>query len=153
MGRYQYTQDIRIVSCPKYIHIITICKFKCLCNFFGDYFRTVNVTLPRSTRNNGSLYVHAFLAPKFQTSQTAAHIFSSPYSSYAFAPLTSYLVPEAATFQLLSSNHKNVKNESMKTNSRIPITHWRQKLNIGVMDDIVAIPGKQVPAEIMKYLK
>lgn len=119
---------------------------------------TVNLSLPRATRNNGSLYVHAFLTPKFQTSQTVAHIISSAFSSYASASLTAYIIPEAETFKLLSSTddkgNTNAKSKLPKMSSAsVPVAHFRKKLLVSVMADVIPIPHAQVPGEIVRYLR
>ncbi|GAB6027980.1 hypothetical protein CHUAL_002206 [Chamberlinius hualienensis] len=117
-------------------------------NVNSTYQATVNVSLPLSTRHNGSLYVHAFLIPKFQTKMQAAHMMSSPFSSYTSAPLTVHMISEAQVYNLLSSN-TNTKS----TGNQFTTTHWKTKLDINIMSELVQIPAKQVPAEIMKYLK
>lgn len=80
-----------------------------------------------------------------------AHILSSPFTCYGTAPLTHYLIPEAETYNLLGTNNKDPK--STKIHSENPVTHWRQRLTLSVMEDQVFFPSKQVPMEIMKYIR
>lgn len=66
------------------------------------FLRDFNVTLPLKTRNNGSLYVHAFLLPLGESP------FTSPRAMFMSSRLTTYTVPKAEAFSLLgeSSNGK-----------------------------------------------
>lgn len=63
--------------------------------------REVNVSLPRSTLNNGSLYVHVFLGPKGKSPLNYA---DRQYMSAVTAPLTRHAVPETDTFNLITGS-------------------------------------------------
>ena len=68
--------------------------------FFFPY-REVNVSLPQSTLNNGSLYVHVFLGPKGKSPLNYA---DRQYMSAVTAPLTRYAMPETDTFNLITGS-------------------------------------------------
>ena len=60
--------------------------------------RTVNVTLPKSTLNNGSLYAHVFLGPKGKSPLKSNDVI---HMSVGVAPLTQYSLVQASSFNLL----------------------------------------------------
>ena len=60
--------------------------------------RTVNVTLPKSTLNNGSLYAHVFLGPKGKSPLKNNDVI---HMSVGVAPLTQYSLVQASSFNLL----------------------------------------------------
>ena len=61
--------------------------------FFSSH---VNVSIPKTTRRNGSLFVHIYLHP--QGSQP----FQNDLASYNTAPLTKYALNKGISFNLLS---------------------------------------------------
>ena len=65
-----------------------------------SFIRSINVSLPQKTRNNGSLFAHVFIYPVGKTP------FENFFTSHASAPLTKYAIPQAQSINLLSSDHK-----------------------------------------------
>ena len=63
-------------------------------------YRSLNASLPRQTRKNGSLYAHLFVYP------TGVSPFNSQYASHSVSPLTVYSPPQDESVNLLSSNEK-----------------------------------------------
>ena len=61
------------------------------------FYRSVNASLPKKTRNNGSLFAHLFIYP------VGASPFNSEYASHAVAPLTVYSLPQDESINLLNS--------------------------------------------------
>lgn len=103
--------------------------------------QTVNVSLPFKTRNNGSLYLHAFLVP------TGKDPFATKFVSYQYTQITTYSLPQSEFFSLIGDSTKN------KTDPNIPFTHLRQQVKMSVMTDIIQFDRRAMPAEIYKLLK
>jgi hypothetical protein len=61
------------------------------------YSRLINVSIPRKTRQNGTLYVHSFVTPKGKKP------FSGSWAVPSVEALTTYMIPQAETFQLIGS--------------------------------------------------
>ena len=40
-----------------------------------------------------------------------------------------------------------------KDGSRKPVTHWRSKVTVNIMEDKIAFERLAIPAEIYRYLK
>lgn len=75
--------------------------YKLLC------FRNITIPLPRQTRKNGTLHIYAFAAPMPRSADETEYwdkSLQSPTTIMAYFQLTQYLVPEAATFNLLKDS-------------------------------------------------
>ena len=66
----------------------------------------INISLPRSTRNNGSLYVHVYLGPKGKSPLRHSDIQDL---SVVVAPLTRYAVPQSTVYSLLAGTDQAVR--------------------------------------------
>ena len=47
----------------------------------------------------------------------------------------------------------NLKDSKAKTVTGKPVTHWRSKVTVNVMEDEIAFDRQEVPGEIMRYLR
>lgn len=103
--------------------------------------KTVNLSLPYKVRNNGTMYLHAFVVPKGQDP------FKTLYGSYKYTPITTYSLPQSEFFSLVTDTAKN------KTSPDIPITHLRQRVKISVMADSIQFDRRAMPMEIHRLLK
>lgn len=66
--------------------------------------RSINVSIPRKTRKNGTLFGHLFVYPRGKTP------FDNFFTSQAVEELTIYAVPKDESVNLLSSsNNEKVK--------------------------------------------
>lgn len=68
--------------------------------FCYAFFSTVNVSLPKKVRNNGTMYVHVFLVPPGQDP------FASQYTVHRFSPITTYTLPKSEVFSLMGDTQK-----------------------------------------------
>lgn len=68
--------------------------------------RTLNVSIPSSTLQNGSLYTHVFLGPK---GVSPGNKDDRKRMSWSTVPLTKFAVPEATTFSLLGNSDEVVR--------------------------------------------
>ncbi|XP_074644746.1 lipid scramblase CLPTM1L-like [Tubulanus polymorphus] len=105
---------------------------------------TLNVTVPKKTRNNGTLFLHIFLHPLNQLS------FKNRYTVYTSGVLTTYSVKKAETFNLMGE--QKVKNESKPFDSR-PVSHWKTEIFINVMDELISLDRYQVPPLLYKFVR
>ena len=60
--------------------------------------RSVNVSIPRNTRNNGTLFAHVFVYPH------GLSPFDNYYTSYAIEELTVFAIPKDESVHLLSNS-------------------------------------------------
>ena len=101
---------------------------------------TVNVTIPSSTKKNGSLFVHVFVHPHKKS------IFSEK-AVHSTASLTTYIIPKSETINLMGED------KSIKPKVTSKVSHWHSQVTITVMTDTISFDRRQVPQELMRYLK
>ncbi|XP_076470465.1 lipid scramblase CLPTM1L-like [Babylonia areolata] len=104
----------------------------------------VNVSVPSSTRRNGTLYVHAFLYPAGQSAK------SSSLLAHTSTLLTTYTLPQAVFVNLLGEEGANKSSQPVANK---PHTHWRSRLTISVMSDPVVLDRRAIPGEIYRFLR
>ena len=129
-------------------------------------FVQVNVTLPRSTVRNGTLYAHIFLGA----------VGNSKLSQFARQRvlLTQYAVRRRATVSLLnlaqssmnsstnsSSNsttpkpatNKQALDSSNSSSSEPPMTHWKPKLSLHLAETDMVFDRNALPGDIMHLFR
>lgn len=105
----------------------------------------VNVSIPMKTRNNGTLYVHIYLAPPGEDP------FYGSWKKYQNGPLTSFAIPQAVAFQLVSESKE--KQKDAQSNEDLPISHWRPLLTISIMTDAIAFDRSHIPSDLYQFLQ
>lgn len=114
--------------------------------------KTFNVSIPKTTRNNGSLYVHALL---YQRGQNPKDSYVSHYAS----PLTTLALPQAVYVNLLGGSDEDtdaVKKKSepeASSTDKKPHTHWRPLLTVNVLRDSTTLHRHQIPQEFYRNLQ
>ncbi|XP_032228354.2 cleft lip and palate transmembrane protein 1-like protein [Nematostella vectensis] len=112
-------------------------------DIFESFTEILNASIPRCTRNNGSLYITVYVYPVGQTP------FRNNYmTSYASSALTTYAVPKDEVVNLLSGGKK-----SQPIKDDLPVSHWRPTLNFHVMSEKVAFNRYAIPGEIFSLLR
>ena len=84
-----------------YITINECIKEQCLNILYS--IRELNVTIPQSTLNNGTLYAHIFVGPQDKSPEK---ISNHDKFTIITAPLTKYLIPSAAEFNLVTGEYE-----------------------------------------------
>ncbi|XP_059345128.1 lipid scramblase CLPTM1L [Ammospiza nelsoni] len=115
----------------------------------SKFERTVNVSVPKKTRNNGTLYAfiflhHAGILPWHDGKQV--HIVS---------PLTTYMIPKPEEINLLTGESATQQIEAEKQPNALdePISHWRSRLTLNVMVEDFVFDGSSLPADVHRYMK
>jgi hypothetical protein len=108
---------------------------------------SVNVSLPLTTRKNGSLFAHILVAKHGQLSLS-----SIQRTSYRIIPLTQMTVKKAATISLLSGNESSRNTTDDKFDQ--PVSHWRPKLMVHIMATHISFSAtKGYPSELHDYMR
>jgi hypothetical protein len=108
----------------------------------------VNVNIPMSVRQNGSMFVHVCVFPSIAASpmHAAWHIVQS-------AALTKYAVRQASTFQLVGDATQNTEQPTTEVN-KIPVSHWQSRLTVNIMTDTsVKFDYFNTPGELYRYIR
>ncbi|XP_059801278.1 lipid scramblase CLPTM1L [Hypanus sabinus] len=115
----------------------------------SKFERDVNVSLPKKTRSNGTLYTHLFLH----------HVGMPPWHDskhvYAVGHLTTYMIPKPEEINLITGETNSQETETpagTKVPDR-PVAHWRSRLTINIMADNFTFDSSALPADVHRYLK
>ncbi|CAI5780262.1 lip and palate transmembrane 1 [Podarcis lilfordi] len=116
----------------------------------SKFERTVNVSVPKKTRNNGTLYAYIFLH----------HAGILPWHDgkqvHIVSPLTTYMVPKPEEINLLTGESITQQIEAEKKQNYAldePVSHWRSRLTLNVMVEDFVFDGSSLPADVHRYMK
>ncbi|XP_036395773.1 cleft lip and palate transmembrane protein 1-like protein [Megalops cyprinoides] len=121
-------------------------------DIYSSFERTINVSLPTKTRDNGTLYVrvfvhHAGMSP-WQDSRQVNHV----------AQLTTYMLPKPSEVSFISSQETAWQGEEREHSAEAatdpqPIPHWRSRLTFNIMAEDFAFSRGAVPSDVQRYLR
>ncbi|XP_021939566.1 cleft lip and palate transmembrane protein 1-like protein isoform X2 [Zootermopsis nevadensis] len=124
--------------------------------------KTLTIGIPRSTRQNGSLYLHLFTfpRPKYQPGSQVWDFWKlaqDRLSVYKRIVLTHYHVPDATTFRLLggdgsSKDEKRAQGRPALDVRSQRVTHLKSRVTFNILTDDISIPRRDVPPEIAPLL-
>uniref|UniRef100_A0A8D0FG34 Lipid scramblase CLPTM1L n=1 Tax=Strix occidentalis caurina TaxID=311401 RepID=A0A8D0FG34_STROC len=115
----------------------------------SKFERTVNVSVPKKTRNNGTLYAYIFLH----------HAGILPWHDgkqvHIVSPLTTYMVPKPEEINLLTGESATQQIEAEKQTNALdePVSHWRSRLTLNIMVEDFVFDGSSLPADVHRYMK
>ncbi|CAH0724659.1 unnamed protein product, partial [Brenthis ino] len=109
----------------------------------------VTLKIPRKTRNNGTLFMHAVLLDENRLYDNFIDIFST--ESVHTLPLVTHIEPQAATFNLLQS-HNNEDSVQQEKHLR-PYAHIFTKAPLSILTDNLNLPIKKIPDELYHYMR
>uniref|UniRef100_A0A182PGZ4 Lipid scramblase CLPTM1L n=1 Tax=Anopheles epiroticus TaxID=199890 RepID=A0A182PGZ4_9DIPT len=117
---------------------------------FIELERTFTITLPKETRANGTLYLFAVLT-KGAKSLDWDSVRSQSTSVIKKFGLTHYMVPRAATINLL--NDKEATRKSSKSVNKKRVAHIRQNVFIHIITEQFSVSPRDVPAELARDIR
>ncbi|CAG5885433.1 lipid scramblase CLPTM1L [Menidia menidia] len=126
--------------------------------------RLVNVSLPKKTRNNGTLYALIFVH------QAGHNPWQDPRQVHLVAQLTTYMVPRPPEISLISGEDltQAQKQEGQKKEQRDgspasgagastmadnPVSHWRSRLTLNIVGDHFPFDREYLPSDVHRYLR
>ncbi|XP_051156423.1 lipid scramblase CLPTM1L [Leptopilina boulardi] len=129
------------------IHVFSSSKF----NYEEAQDFQITLTIPEKTRKNGTLFLHVFLSPFFETEpRTFYDLQKNKYAVFLPIKMTQFAVPELKGSNLLGVE----QNEGHKKKSRTKsISHLKNKVTFTIMTDPVDLPTNNMPLEFMPYMK
>ncbi|XP_049781476.1 cleft lip and palate transmembrane protein 1-like protein [Schistocerca cancellata] len=119
-------------------------------NYTFPKAKELNLTIPLSTRQNGSMYLHLLLTQE-KEHDNFFKLHQTPTTVYTKIRLTQYHVPEAATFQLLGSKENKI-DENISGKSIRPVAHLKSRITFNILTDDIKFPVKNLPPEIAQLL-
>ncbi|KAK2830451.1 hypothetical protein Q5P01_018382 [Channa striata] len=133
----------------------------------SKFERIVNVSLPKKTRNNGTLYALIFVH------QAGVTPWQDPRQVHLVAQLTTYMVPKPPEISLISGKDQTQgqKEEAQQKKpqdsnpaggaaksgatspSDRPVSHWRSRLTLNIVSDHFLFDREYLPSDVHKYLR
>ncbi|KAM9386087.1 LOW QUALITY PROTEIN: lipid scramblase CLPTM1L-like [Pholidichthys leucotaenia] len=123
--------------------------------------RIVNVSLPKKTRNNGTLYALIFVH------QSGVTPWQDPHRVHFVAQLTTYMVPKPPEISLISGEDQTQgQKEQVQQKKRHdaagggatsasdhPVSHWRSRLTLNIVSDHFLFDTEYLPSDVHRYLR
>lgn len=123
--------------------------------------RIVNVSIPKKTRNNGTLYALIFVH------QAGVTPWQDPRQVHLVAHLTTYMVPKPPEISLISGDdhtqgqreEQHEKNPNTKggtgptSMAAHPVSHWRSQLTLNIVGDHFVFDREYLPSDVHRYLR
>lgn len=149
-------------------------------NFEVDskFERIVNVSLPKKTRHNGTLYAIVFVH------QAGVTPWQDPKQVHLVAQLTTYMVPKPPEVSLIATEEDQDQDQNTKepkaapgqqnvrhgnptagggaragggaggaTESDNPVSHWRSRLTLNIVSDHFLFDKESLPSDVHRYLR
>lgn len=128
----------------------------------SKFEKIINVSLPKKTRNNGTLYALIFVH------QAGVTPWQDPRQVHSVAQLTTYMVPKLPEISLISSEDQTQgqKDEAQQKKQRDgnsaagtsstsdhPVSHWRTRLTLNIVGDHFLFDREYLPSDVHRYLR
>uniref|UniRef100_A0A672HNU3 Lipid scramblase CLPTM1L n=1 Tax=Salarias fasciatus TaxID=181472 RepID=A0A672HNU3_SALFA len=125
----------------------------------SKFERTVNVSLPKKTRNNGTLYALIFVH------QAGLSPWQDPRQVHLVAQLTTYMIPKPPEISLISGEDQKEAAQKKKqpghpaagrpatSASDHPVSHWRSRLTLNIVSDHFVFDRESLPSDVHRYLR
>uniref|UniRef100_A0A2H1X215 Lipid scramblase CLPTM1L n=1 Tax=Spodoptera frugiperda TaxID=7108 RepID=A0A2H1X215_SPOFR len=109
----------------------------------------IKLKVPRKTRNNGTLFMHAVLLDDSRLYREFDEIIRT--ESIHTLPLVTHTEPQAATFNLLQQNNEGQKVPEKK--SVHPYAHITTVAPLSILTDDLKLPSNKIPGELYPYIR
>lgn len=110
----------------------------------SKFERDFTLDIPTETRRNGTLFLHLFLLPRSKRVLQWNDASEAKDRVYTRVPMTQYLVPASATYQLLTG--------SISERKIRPVTHIKSQVYMNILTSITSFPQRGIPAELQPLL-
>uniref|UniRef100_A0AAY4CVV8 Lipid scramblase CLPTM1L n=1 Tax=Denticeps clupeoides TaxID=299321 RepID=A0AAY4CVV8_9TELE len=111
--------------------------------------RVINVSLPKKTRKNGTLYAMVFVH------QAGVSPWQDPRQVHLVTQLTTYMLPKPPEVSLMSGHEKPELQEvpNAKPEADRPVSHWRSRLTLNVVSENFVFDREALPSDVHRYLR
>ncbi|XP_068432428.1 lipid scramblase CLPTM1L [Clinocottus analis] len=129
----------------------------------NKFERIVNVSIPKKTRNNGTLYALIFVH------QAGITPWQDSRQVHLVAQLTTNMVPKPAEISLISGEdqpqgEKEEVQRKKRDGNRAagagtasttdhPVSHWRTRLTLNIVGDHFLFDKENLPSDVHRYLR
>uniref|UniRef100_A0A4W5Q5B2 Lipid scramblase CLPTM1L n=1 Tax=Hucho hucho TaxID=62062 RepID=A0A4W5Q5B2_9TELE len=115
--------------------------------------RIVNVSLPKKTCKNGTLYAMVFVH------QAGMSPWQDPRQVHLVSQLTTYMIPKPPEVSLISAEDapqaEQQKRKPKGDDSAVdrPVSHWRSHLTLNVVSEDFIFDRDFLPSDVQRYLR
>lgn len=113
--------------------------------------RLVNVSLPKKTRKNGTLYAMVFVH------QAGMSPWQDPRQVHMVTQLTTYMLPKPPEISLITGEEVPQQQEQKSTPGDDmldrPVSHWRSRLTLNVVAENFLFDREALPSDVHRYMK
>ncbi|KAG7458263.1 hypothetical protein MATL_G00236230 [Megalops atlanticus] len=116
----------------------------------SKFERIVNVSLPKKTRNNGTLYTLVFVH------QSGISPWQDSRQVHQVAQLTTYMLPKPPEVSLISGQDAPQPEEQKSTSDTTidkPVSHWRSRLTLNIVAEDFTFDREALPSDVHRYLR
>uniref|UniRef100_A0A8C7RC28 Lipid scramblase CLPTM1L n=1 Tax=Oncorhynchus mykiss TaxID=8022 RepID=A0A8C7RC28_ONCMY len=115
----------------------------------SKFERIVNVSLPKKTRKNGTLYAMVFVH------QAGMSPWQDPRQVHLVTQLTTYMIPKPLEVSLISGEEAPKSHGKAPTQVTLdrPVSHWRSRLTLNVVSEDFVFDRDFLPSDVHRYLK
>ncbi|XP_060798622.1 lipid scramblase CLPTM1L isoform X2 [Neoarius graeffei] len=112
--------------------------------------RLINVSLPKKTRKNGTLYSMVFVH------QAGVSPWQDPRQVHLVTQLTTYMVPKPPevsliTGQELPRQEKRAPGADAEVDR--PVSHWRSRLTVNIVAENFLFDREAIPSDVHRYMR
>uniref|UniRef100_A0A8C1WXS1 Lipid scramblase CLPTM1L n=1 Tax=Cyprinus carpio TaxID=7962 RepID=A0A8C1WXS1_CYPCA len=109
--------------------------------------RLVNVSLPKKTRKNGTLYAMVFLH------QAGVSPWQDPHQVHLVTQLTTYMLPKPPEISLITGQDEPQQKQSSDSELDRPVSHWRSRLTVNVVSENFQFDREALPGDVHRYMR
>uniref|UniRef100_A0A8C1BCW9 Lipid scramblase CLPTM1L n=1 Tax=Cyprinus carpio carpio TaxID=630221 RepID=A0A8C1BCW9_CYPCA len=109
------------------------------------FSRLVNVSLPKKTRKNGTLYAMVFLH------QAGVSPWQDPHQVHLVTQLTTYMLPKPPEISLITGQDE--PQQSSDSEQDRPVSHWRSRLTVNVVSENFLFDREALPGDVHRYMR
>ncbi|KAL7883753.1 hypothetical protein SRHO_G00014110 [Serrasalmus rhombeus] len=113
--------------------------------------RLINVSLPKKTRKNGTLYAMVFVH------QPGMSPWQDPRQVHLVTQLTTYMLPKPPEVSLITGEDEpqQQQNPNMAADDKLdrPVSHWRSRLTLNVVAENFHFDREALPSDVHRYMK
>ncbi|KAB5530737.1 hypothetical protein PHYPO_G00132840 [Pangasianodon hypophthalmus] len=113
--------------------------------------RLINVSLPKKTRKNGTLYGMVFVH------QAGMSPWQDPRQVHLVTQLTTYMLPKPPEVSLITGQELPRKQEPRTPGGDgevdRPVSHWRSRLTLNVVAENFLFDREAIPSDVHRYMR
>ncbi|XP_076865983.1 lipid scramblase CLPTM1L [Brachyhypopomus gauderio] len=120
-------------------------------NVHTKFERLINVSLPKKTRRNGTLYAIVFLH------QAGVLPWQDPRQVHLVTQLTTYMLPKPPEVSLIKGQDEHLHQEQRSAGGAgeqdRPVSHWRSRLTLNIVAEDFLFDREALPSDVHRYMR